>query len=108
MAAISEIECNPEKTFELDPYLREVQGQIWDRVNGYKKWMRHIESEGGLAKFAEGYNQFGFHPIPGGQRFTEWLPGAKRVFLTGEYIFYFITSRMVSIVLHWLNFIILL
>ena len=100
MAAISEIECNPEKTFELDPYLREVQGQIWDRVNGYKKWMRHIESESGLAKFAEGYNHFGFHSIPGGQRFTEWLPGAKRVFLTGEYIFYFITSRMVSIVLH--------
>ncbi len=81
--------CDPEKTFELDPYLRDVQGQIWDRAEGYKRWMTKFESEGGLRKFAEGYNIFGFQPTKTGLKFTEWLPGAKSVFLTGEYIFPF-------------------
>jgi len=75
--------------FDLDPKLREVQGQIWDRVNGYKHWKSELEkNEGGIENFALGYKIFGFNPSPKGDGsyiYREWLPNAKQVFLIGEF-----------------------
>jgi len=76
------------KIFEIDPTLQGVQGQIWDRVNGYKWWKGELEkNEGGFDKFAEGYKIFGFNRNDenNGYVYREWLPNAKQVFLTGEF-----------------------
>eukprot|EP00931_Biecheleriopsis_adriatica_P037100 TRINITY_DN2129_c0_g1_i1.p1 TRINITY_DN2129_c0_g1~~TRINITY_DN2129_c0_g1_i1.p1 ORF type:complete len:813 (-),score=199.50 TRINITY_DN2129_c0_g1_i1:286-2724(-) len=72
--------------FELDPTLKGCEGQIWDRVNGYKHWISELEkNEGGIEKFAEGYKIFGFNRVDGGYEYREWLPNAKQVFLIGEF-----------------------
>mmetsp|Transcript_13633 Transcript_13633/g.30989 ORF Transcript_13633/g.30989 Transcript_13633/m.30989 type:complete len:1989 (-) Transcript_13633:86-6052(-) len=76
------------KVFEIDPTLQGVQGQIWDRVNGYKWWKTELEkNEGGFDKFAEGYKIFGFNRTEdnNGYIYREWLPNAKQVFLVGEF-----------------------
>mmetsp|Transcript_58518 Transcript_58518/g.127101 ORF Transcript_58518/g.127101 Transcript_58518/m.127101 type:complete len:808 (-) Transcript_58518:351-2774(-) len=74
------------KIFETDPTLAGVQGQIWDRVNGYKWWLNELETnEGGLAKFAEGYKIYGWIKEDNGYTYREWLPAAKQVFLIGEF-----------------------
>mmetsp|Transcript_108130 Transcript_108130/g.271999 ORF Transcript_108130/g.271999 Transcript_108130/m.271999 type:complete len:2009 (+) Transcript_108130:103-6129(+) len=74
------------KIFEIDPSLQSVQGQIWDRVNGYKWWKEELEkNEGGLEKFAEGYKIFGFQREKNGFTYREWLPNAKQAFLTGDF-----------------------
>jgi len=73
------------KIFEIDPSLQGVQGQIWDRIHGYKWWKEELEKEGGVEKFAEGYKLFGFNRVDGGYTYREWLPNAKQVFLAGEF-----------------------
>jgi len=74
------------KIFELDRMLEGVQGQIWDRVNGYKHWKEELKkNEGGLETFAEGYKTFGLLREKGGVTYREWLPNAKQVFLIGEF-----------------------
>eukprot|EP00929_Paragymnodinium_shiwhaense_P042980 TRINITY_DN22156_c0_g2_i1.p1 TRINITY_DN22156_c0_g2~~TRINITY_DN22156_c0_g2_i1.p1 ORF type:complete len:1969 (-),score=563.19 TRINITY_DN22156_c0_g2_i1:210-6116(-) len=72
--------------FELDPTLKPCEGQIWDRVNGYKHYKENLEkNEGGLLKFSEGYKIFGFNRVEGGYVYREWLPNAKQVFLIGDF-----------------------
>mmetsp|Transcript_78474 Transcript_78474/g.202083 ORF Transcript_78474/g.202083 Transcript_78474/m.202083 type:complete len:1723 (+) Transcript_78474:46-5214(+) len=72
--------------FDLDGKLRDVQGQIWDRVNGYRHWKEELEkTEGGMVKFSEGYKVFGFNKAEGGYTYREWLPNAKNVWLIGEF-----------------------
>lgn len=74
------------KIFELDSTLRGVEGQIWDRVNGYRWWKDELQkNEGGLQGFAEGYKTFGFNRSATGYTYREWLPNAKQVFLAGEF-----------------------
>eukprot|EP00425_Heterocapsa_triquetra_P002318 CAMPEP_0195055166 /NCGR_PEP_ID=MMETSP0448-20130528/3885_1 /TAXON_ID=66468 /ORGANISM="Heterocapsa triquestra, Strain CCMP 448" /LENGTH=71 /DNA_ID=CAMNT_0040084769 /DNA_START=61 /DNA_END=273 /DNA_ORIENTATION=+ len=66
--------------FELDGKLHDVQGQIWERVNGYRHWKEELEkNEGGMEKFSEGYKIFGFNKAEGGYTYREWLPNAKNV-----------------------------
>ena len=72
--------------FDLDGKLRDVQGQIWDRVNGYKWWKGELtKNEGSVEKFAEGYKIFGFNKVEGGYTYREWLPNAKNVWLIGDF-----------------------
>ncbi|CAK9014954.1 unnamed protein product [Durusdinium trenchii] len=76
------------KIFEIDRSLESCQGQIWDRVNGYKWWLSELEkTEGGIEAFAEGYKIFGFNrdEEKGGYVYREWLPNAKQVFLIGGF-----------------------
>jgi len=76
----------PLPIFELDPKLYDVQGQIWDRVNGYRWWKEELaKNEGGIEKFAEGYKIFGFNRVNGGYTYREWLPNAKNVWLVGDF-----------------------
>ena len=67
------------KIFEIDPSLRGCEGQIWDRVNGYRPghsfeamsiasrwWKKELgEKEDGIESFAEGYKIFGFNRTEG-------------------------------------------
>ncbi|CAJ1374066.1 unnamed protein product [Effrenium voratum] len=76
------------KIFEIDRSLESCQGQIWDRVNGYRWWLGELEkNEGGIEQFAEGYKIFGFirDDEKGGFTYREWLPNAKQVFLIGGF-----------------------
>jgi len=74
------------RIFEIDPMLQGVQGQIWERVNGYRWWKGELqEKEGGLEKFAEGYKTFGLVRQGDGVTYREWLPNARQVFLAGEF-----------------------
>jgi len=76
------------KIFEIDRSLESCQGQIWDRVNGYRWWLGELEkNEGGVEKFAEGYKIFGWNrdDEKGGYVYREWLPNAKQVFLIGNF-----------------------
>jgi len=74
--------------FKDDSNLCAHEGHIMQRIRAYKDWKQQLdESEGGLLKFATGYEQFGFHRDASGKKwtFTEWLPAAKQVFLVGEF-----------------------
>eukprot|EP00929_Paragymnodinium_shiwhaense_P058142 TRINITY_DN2911_c0_g1_i2.p1 TRINITY_DN2911_c0_g1~~TRINITY_DN2911_c0_g1_i2.p1 ORF type:complete len:816 (-),score=181.57 TRINITY_DN2911_c0_g1_i2:519-2966(-) len=72
--------------FDIDPSLKDVQGQIWDRVNGYRHFKEELaKNEGGIEKFSEGYKIFGFTRSAGGWTYREWLPEVKQVFLTGTF-----------------------
>jgi len=76
------------KIFEIDRSLESCQGQIWDRINGYRWWLGELEkNEGGIEKFAEGYKIFGWNRDneKGGYVYREWLPNAKQVFLIGVF-----------------------
>eukprot|EP00928_Gymnodinium_smaydae_P033600 TRINITY_DN2401_c0_g1_i1.p1 TRINITY_DN2401_c0_g1~~TRINITY_DN2401_c0_g1_i1.p1 ORF type:complete len:2034 (+),score=562.59 TRINITY_DN2401_c0_g1_i1:70-6171(+) len=74
------------KCFDIDRDL--PRHAIWDRVNGYKHWKNVFQNnEGGIEKFAEGYKIFGMNrnAEDTGFVFREYLPGAKQVFLIGEF-----------------------
>eukprot|EP00931_Biecheleriopsis_adriatica_P014933 TRINITY_DN11708_c0_g2_i1.p1 TRINITY_DN11708_c0_g2~~TRINITY_DN11708_c0_g2_i1.p1 ORF type:complete len:2023 (-),score=410.01 TRINITY_DN11708_c0_g2_i1:153-6221(-) len=74
------------KCFEIQHDLN--HNSIWNRVNGYKHWLEQFEkNEGGIDKFAEGYKLFGMNrnADDSGFVFREYLPGAKQVFLIGEF-----------------------
>ena len=43
------------------------------------------EKEGGLLNFAKGYEKFGLLKVDGGISYREWAPGAKALFLTGDF-----------------------
>ena len=43
------------------------------------------EAEGGLEKFSRGYERFGVKKTSDGISYREWAPGAKEVFLTGDF-----------------------
>jgi len=58
------------------------------RNKEYKRWKGIFEqNEGGIEKFAEGYKMFGMNrnEADTGFVFREYLPGAKQVFLIGEF-----------------------
>ncbi|CAE7304280.1 SBE2.1 [Symbiodinium sp. CCMP2456] len=74
------------RIFEIDRTLEACQGQIWDRVNGYRYWLGELDkNEAGLENFAEGYKIFGFIREKGGYTYREWLPNAKQAFLIGAF-----------------------
>eukprot|EP00746_Dinoflagellata_sp_MGD_P003936 gnl/MRDRNA2_/MRDRNA2_107619_c0_seq1.p1 gnl/MRDRNA2_/MRDRNA2_107619_c0~~gnl/MRDRNA2_/MRDRNA2_107619_c0_seq1.p1 ORF type:complete len:1009 (+),score=180.67 gnl/MRDRNA2_/MRDRNA2_107619_c0_seq1:102-3128(+) len=86
-----DIDFSPEvslQVFEDDPQLKEMEQDVWLRVNGYNEKKDLIDQmEGGLLKFSEGYKRFGFNRVESRNKwtFTEWLPNAKNVFLIGDF-----------------------
>jgi hypothetical protein len=43
------------------------------------------EKEGGLLNFAKGYEKFGLLKVEGGISYREWAPGARALYLTGDF-----------------------
>ena len=73
---------------ENDAWLEPVEGEIKIRYKQYKDLLADIEaSSGSIVDFANGYRYFGFQRDDknGGWWFREWLPGAKEVYLFGEF-----------------------
>ncbi len=75
-----------DKMIEIDPYLQNYADDLALRVRDYEKTLSRIEKKAGtLQKFASAYEYFGFHKEKDGWVFREWLPGADKVFLIGDF-----------------------
>ncbi len=71
-----------------DPWLEPVEYQINSRYLRYCEALRNIEAlAGSLSDCANGYRWFGFQrdEAQRGWRLREWLPGAKDVYLMGDF-----------------------
>lgn len=56
-----------------------------------QEWLRKIESlEGGMEAFSQGYKYYGLQFQPDNSVIVrEWAPGAKDVYITGDFSEYF-------------------
>ena len=70
---------------ETDPYLRPWGDDIRMHMERYEDRRRRLAGDGSLCDFANGFHYFGFHREADGWVFREWLPGADRVFLIGDF-----------------------
>ena len=73
---------------DRDEWLRPVERQMIRRHEHYLGRLAQIEAAAGsIVDYANGYHYFGFHYDPGerGWWFREWLPGAKDVYLFGDF-----------------------
>ncbi len=74
------------RLMKIDPYLQPYQKDIEMRLRCRNDtFTRLMGPEGDLGEFANGYQYFGFHREADGWVFREWLPGADRVWLTGDF-----------------------
>ncbi|OQR70033.1 putative 1, partial [Tropilaelaps mercedesae] len=72
--------------FSRDPYLKPFEKEIKRRYGCYREKLAIIEAEGGYAKFCTSYKEFGIHiDKDGSLRGKEWAPGAKGLFLRGDF-----------------------
>ena len=76
-----------EKLFEDDPYLKYHESDLllrWRRFRAIESKL--IAHEGGLAKFAEGYKEYGIVQRENGDiQVCEWVPNAESVALVGDF-----------------------
>lgn len=71
-----------------DEWLRESEAEVTARYQRYLEALGRIErSSGSITDYANGYRWFGFQRDDrlDGWWFREWLPGAKEVFLFGDF-----------------------
>jgi len=69
-----------------DPWLENWQDSLRYRFNQYKEKKGAIEEhEGGLENFSQGYTYFGLIPNRNGINIREWAPGAKEMFVFGDF-----------------------
>lgn len=76
------------RVISLDPWLEPFAPGLKTRYALYKKWRDTIDAtEGGLAKFATGYERLGFLVDEATQAVTyrEWAPGATSAHLIGDF-----------------------
>ncbi|VEN41506.1 unnamed protein product [Callosobruchus maculatus] len=72
---------------DRDPYLKPYEKEIRRRYAVFKDFLDSIdENGGGLDKFTQGYKYFGINVQQDNTIICrEWAPGAKQLFLTGEF-----------------------
>jgi len=73
---------------EQDPWLEPNEGELNYRYELYLQRLAEIErSSGSIVDYANGYRYFGFQrdDAQQGWWFREWLPGARDVFLFGDF-----------------------
>ncbi|XP_067137870.1 1,4-alpha-glucan-branching enzyme [Centruroides vittatus] len=75
------------RSFQIDPYLKFYEKEIKRRYGIFKNILKTMdEMEGGIEKFGDSYNTCGLHVTKeNGIRGIEWAPGAKGVFLRGDF-----------------------
>ena len=76
-----------EELFKLDGYLKPYESEIRRRYGCFQYYLQKIENSlGGLDKFSQSYKNFGLHvDEKNNVHVLEWAPGAKNVFLRGEF-----------------------
>lgn len=82
-----DLQIDTESLFSVDPYLQPYEKEIKRRFAAFKETLKLFdEAEGGIDNVSLGYKTFGFHVQPdNGIEWLEWAPGAKRVFLRGDF-----------------------
>ncbi|GHV31977.1 1,4-alpha-glucan branching enzyme [Bacteroidia bacterium] len=70
-----------------DPWLKPYAEAIEGRYNYFLRKEKELTQNGeiGLCDFASGYLYFGLHAAPSGWVFREWAPGAKEIYLIGDF-----------------------
>ena len=78
---------SPKTILKIDGYLEPFIPAITSRYALFQHWKDKIQSsEGGLDKFAKGYNKFGFNVHENGEIvYREWAPNASEAVLIGEF-----------------------
>ncbi|CAL8107118.1 unnamed protein product [Calicophoron daubneyi] len=76
-----------DKLLKLDPLLEPYEHEIKRRYKSFEHhWNRIDRHEGCLDEFTQGYNEFGVHFNEDGSIvWREWAPGAKRLYLRGDF-----------------------
>ncbi len=76
-----------ENIFKLDPYLKPYESEIRRRYGCFQVYLENIEKNlGGLDHFTRSYDHFGVHvDAKNNVTVLEWAPGAKNVFLRGDF-----------------------
>ncbi|CAN6604403.1 hypothetical protein TRVA0_002S04104 [Trichomonascus vanleenenianus] len=72
---------------KIDPWLEPFKGDIARRHAVAEEWLaRFDKNEGGLEKFAKGYEYYGFHVGDNNEIvYREWAPNATRASLIGDF-----------------------
>lgn len=71
---------------QIDPWLASYKNDINMRMKKYKQVRKCLlRPDESLLQFANGYLYFGFHRTASGWVFREWLPGADKVHLIGDF-----------------------
>jgi len=76
------------RLIELDPWLAGNEEDVVRRYLRYRERLDYLKRDfGGLLKFADGYKHFGIHydSKRKGWIYREWAPGAKALYLTGDF-----------------------
>ncbi|KAK4878494.1 hypothetical protein RN001_011000 [Aquatica leii] len=75
------------KLLERDPYLKPYEKEIRRRYACFKDAIENIETNGGgIDEFTQGYKYFGINVQQDNSIVCrEWAPGARQLFLTGEF-----------------------
>ena len=85
------------KILELDPYLEPYKKDILLRTELYNKKRKELLGNSKkLSDFANGYNYFGFHRTATGWVYREWAPAADRMYLTGDFNNWDISSHPIN------------
>ena len=70
---------------EKDPGLREHLGEVRMHLDRFNAQRWNLAQNGNLSDVANGHMYFGFHKAEDGWVFREWLPGADKVWLYGDF-----------------------
>jgi len=74
------------KILELNPQLRDFEGDINERLRHYQAREKELcGKEKDLTDFANGAHYFGLHRKGKGWVYREWAPGAEQMHLTGDF-----------------------
>ncbi len=74
------------RILELNPQLQAYAHHIDERMALYNEAKKKLLTEcGTLNEFSNAHRYFGFHHVKGGWYYREWAPGAKQLYLTGDF-----------------------
>ncbi len=74
------------RILELNPQLQPFAGDIDLRMHLYQQAKERLLTRGQtLERFANAYNYYGIHHVPGGWVYREWAPSAYQLYLTGDF-----------------------
>ena len=85
-APIKRVDPKDFQVFKDDGYLEPFKEHFYYRYQRYCEFLDKIEkNEGSLYDFSQGYRIYGFQTRSNGIYFREWAPGAKEIYLCGDF-----------------------
>ena len=72
---------------KVDSWLEPFSDSLRHRYKGFQGWVETLnQTEGGLAKFSQGYKKMGFTVAPNNDiTYREWAPNATTAHLIGDF-----------------------